>query len=249
MGGKTTDTLISDEVLLAIRNDLTALKKARTKKDDQARGLAAMATLFYEIEAIFDSGGTQDDVLSVLVKHGVVMGRTRFAQNLYRLRQVFPKRERPVEIDPALVERIGHEMRGFVSDAKKGVCPPSGEKPPVKRQGIKRPSHENPLPLREKVLACALMIVEVAERGAPAVDVAAAALRAKLGPGWTFGVAVQFAVGQRFAEWAHADWQQEEDAKRVKLAQEVALHVAEAIKSPDTSAVEAAHAFYNRFSR
>lgn len=249
MGGNNTDTLISDEVLLAIRHDLAALKKGRTKKDDQARALAVMAILFYEIEAIFDSGGTQDDVLSVLVKHGVVMGRTRFGQNLYRLRQVFPKRERQIDVDGALVARIGQEMSDFVSDAKKEVCPPSGKRAPIKRQAIKKVSQETPLPLREKVLACASMIVEVAERGQPAVDVAAAALRAKLGPGWTFGVAVQFAVGRRFAEWAHADWQQDEDAKRVKLAQGVALHVAEAIKSPGTSAVEAAHAFYNRFSR
>lgn len=245
-GGKAPG-LISDEALQAIKGDLAELQKARTKKDDQARALSVMASLFYEIDALLDAGGTHDDVLSVLSKHGVVVGRTRFGQNLFRLRQLFPKREREIQIDATLVNGISCDLNNFISDARKNVGGRPGKQksiPTGKRILAKS------VPLREKVLACTSMILDVAEKGAPAVDAASAALRAELGPGWTFRVAVQFAIGTRFAEWVQADWQDEEDAKRVEAAQAVALHVAGLLKTQDKAAsIKAAVRFYKRFSR
>lgn len=211
--------LLSSDALRSIRADLESLAVLKSRKDDLATGLAVMAALYPEVERALDAGATHANVIEALQKHGVCVTKTNFGQHLYRLRQLFPRPERKVTVDPKQVAGVRADLAGLAA----GITEDSG-KPVVVRQKKGRAASRR-IPMRDKVLIVARAINLVAaspEKSLPNIE---AALRGELGSGWTIRVAVQCAVGRPYGEWLDADWQDDQVRSLVESARLIALKV------------------------
>lgn len=214
--------VIDDDTLLALRDDFKKLREQGTGKQAQITSIVAMASLFYEIEELLTFGVTHANVMNVFKSRGIEVTKTHFAQNLARLRKVFPKKVFLPEIDPQNIAAIGADLSALRSTAQLPATVPK-EKPNEKARGkILKTKPKNVMPTATKVLLCGELVFRLASEPDCGVQEVEDALRASLGRGWTVKVLLQFAAGANFGQWAQAPWPEENDGARIRMAHLIA---------------------------
>lgn len=188
-----------------------------------------MTALYYDMDDAFHAGATQAEVLAVLQSHGLTITKTRFGQNLFKLRGIFPPRDRGAKIDPAQLEKLATDMQSLVARTapKAQAHAVTAERQsalPVPQMRVRPRATPQAAPLAERVRVCALAIEQLAQPKADAVAISAD-LRGALGAGWSIKTAVQFVGGTRFADWAQAQQADPSEAGRLMRLHQLAAKI------------------------
>lgn len=216
-----------------IRAGLQALASEFAPNESQAYTFALMAQVFYDMEAALDAGATQRAVYAVFAANDVRIPFTRFAQDLTRLRGLFPARKQPPKVEPLTVQQIAEGLavvkcdhEAIAQDEEARAVAARAARPPAKPRNVRKPKEGTTrVPVMERMQVCADALLELAEKPEADPHDIARRLRVSLGNGWAMKTAIQFIVGGQYAEWLAAPWADARVRARLATAQAVALRL------------------------
>lgn len=212
--------------LARIKQDLVGLVSGRNRRDTASFAAQLLAEVYYEIKDAMEAGATQAEIVGVFEMNGVPMPLARFSKTMYYLRELMPPPPENEAPSPALVKAVSGSLRDLSGADRKRVV-------------VRTKKSRGRIPMHDKVRDCAAVIVDVCTSPGGDLKSINRALRAQLGHGWTLTVALQFAAGEPFAQWAQGAWPTPDIERNVRAAHQVARLLRERGQPEDQGLPEA----------